>query len=202
MEATFLQFGGNLHSKARPYCRNIALGGGVVRYEFCPKCGVKLAARNAGDDGLVPYCAECDRYWFDSFASCVIVLVHDGVGHVVVARQSYISQDYGLFTSGFIAPGESAEAAATREVREELGVEPLDLAYAGSYWYAPGEMLMHGFVCRAGGRELRLSEEVDSARWVPEDDVPKEVSPDVAAVGVFKVYLEMRGKRTDWKAEL
>ena len=26
--------------------------------------------------------------------------------------------------------------------REELGVEPLDLAYAGSYWYAPGEIAL------------------------------------------------------------
>ncbi len=172
-----------------------------MRFDFCPTCGSKLSERHAGDDGLVPYCAACNRYWFDSFSSCVIVLVHDGAGNVVVARQAYISERYGLFTSGYISPGETSEEAAAREVTEELGISVEDLTYAGSYWYAPGEMLMHGFYCRAGSRTLHLSEEVDSARWVPEDVVCEMVSPDVAAVGVYRAYMKMRGKDTSWRAE-
>ena len=171
-----------------------------MRFEYCPKCGAKLHDEHAGDDGMVPYCGSCGRFWFDAFASCVIALVHDGAGEVVVARQGYLSEEYGMFTSGYISPGESAEEAAVREVREELGIEAASLEYAGSYWYAPGEMLMHGFVCQAANRSLRLSEEIDSARWVPEDDVPNEVQPDVAAVGVYRAYARMRGKTSTWEA--
>ena len=173
-----------------------------MRFEYCPRCGAKLQEKLAGDDGFVPYCETCERFWFDPFTSCVIVLVHDGAGQVVVTRQNYLSTEYGMFTSGYISPGESAEEAATREVREELGIGVADLKYAGSYWYAPGEMLMHGFVCRAAERTLHLSEEVDSARWIPEGDVPNEVQPDTAAVGVYRAYMQMHGKASEWKALL
>ena len=61
--------------------------------------------------------------------------------------------------------------------------------------------MMLGFVCRADERDLLLSEEVGSGRWVLEDDVSKVVSPDVAAVGVFKAYIEMHSKHTNWEAE-
>lgn len=171
-----------------------------MRFECCPKCGSKLHDERAGDDGLVPYCGSCGRFWFDAFASCAIVLVHDGSGEVVVAQQSYLSKEFGMFTSGYITPGESAEEAAVREVREELGIEVASLDYVGSYWYAPGDMLMLGFVCRAADRSLRLSGEVDSARWMPEDDIPNEVQPDAAAVGVYRAYMKVRGKPCEWEA--
>ena len=46
-----------------------------MHYKFCPDCGNKLTNRLAGDDGEVPYCDKCQRYWFDTFASCVIIMV-------------------------------------------------------------------------------------------------------------------------------
>ena len=46
-----------------------------MRYEYCPKCGKKLIPKQAGDDGLVPYCEDCEKYWFDTFGSCVIIMV-------------------------------------------------------------------------------------------------------------------------------
>jgi len=47
-----------------------------MHYKYCPECGNKLIDKLAGDDGMVPYCGTCGQYWFDTFGSCVIVLVY------------------------------------------------------------------------------------------------------------------------------
>ena len=167
-----------------------------MRYIFCPVCGAKLTTREAGDDGQVPYCDRCEKYWFDTFPSCVIVLVHNEFDEIVLGRQSYLSDRYASFTSGYITPGESAEETAYREVKEEIGLDLETLDYAGTYWFAKGDMLMHGFIGYAGKRELTLSPEVDSAEWVPALDAQSKMFPDSpgnAQYGVYRKYLERRG---------
>ena len=93
-----------------------------MRFRFCPVCGNPLTLREAGDDGLTPYCVSCRKMWFDMFASCVIVLVANEYNEIALLHQPDLSER-GVFVSGYITPGESAEEAAVREVREELGLE-------------------------------------------------------------------------------
>lgn len=167
-----------------------------MRYKFCPECGAKLTSKKAGDDGFVPFCEPCGKYWFDSFASCVIVLTYNEFDEVVLARQGYLSDKYATFTSGYMTPGETAEETALREVQEELGITLQQLTYAGTYWFGAKDMLMHGFIGYAPKCELTLSEEVDSAQWVPALEAPKTMFPDGpgnAAYGIYREYLKMRG---------
>lgn len=37
-----------------------------MHYNYCPKCGMKLKDKMAGDDGKVPFCEQCNQYWFDA----------------------------------------------------------------------------------------------------------------------------------------
>lgn len=83
-----------------------------MRYKYCPECGSRLAGRTAGDDGITPYCTKCNRFWFDSFGSCVIVMVVNEQNEIALLSQEYISKDFKTFVSGYITPGESAEEAA------------------------------------------------------------------------------------------
>lgn len=168
-----------------------------MRYIYCPTCGQKLLLKAAGDDGTVPFCNNCGKYWFDSFNSCVIVLVYNEYHEIVLCRQNYLSNQYTTFTSGYITPGETAETAAVREVREELGLEIQTMEYAGSYWFAEREQLMYGFLAYVPKAKLILSEEVDAAEWVPAEDVPKTLFPDApgnAAYALYKIYMNKRNK--------
>ena len=167
-----------------------------MRYKYCPLCGEKLTEIHAGDDGMVPYCSACDKRWFDSFQSCAIVLTYNEYDEIVLCRQGYMSDKYTTLTSGFMVPGETAEETAVREVKEELGLDLEKLTYAGTCWFAKGDMLMHGFIGFAYKKPLSLSEEVDSAEWVPALEVPKTLFPDSpgnAAFAVYRRFLEMRG---------
>ena len=140
-----------------------------MRYKYCPECGAKLNGRQAGDDGLVPYCDNCKRYWFDSFSSCVIVMVVNELHEIALLKQSYISDQYETFVAGYITPGENAEEAATREVKEELGLTVENLIYEGTHWFDKREQLMHayiGIVKKSPGRDVRGFWVIRWCRWV------------------------------------
>ena len=92
-----------------------------MRYIYCPECGRKLTEKEAGDDGPVPYCEGCGKYWFDSFSSCVIVMVVNGEGEIALLTQNYLSTEYKTFVSGFIKPGETAEETASVRFRRSSG---------------------------------------------------------------------------------
>lgn len=149
-----------------------------MHYKYCPECGKKLIGKAAGDDGYVPYCTDCSKYWFDSFASCVIVMVVNELDEIALLRQSYISDEYETFVAGFMTPGETAEEAAKREVKEELGLDVDRLEYAGTHWFAKREQLMHAFIGYVAKAPFKLSEEVDSASWATLEDAPRRMFPD------------------------
>ncbi|MDO4870094.1 MAG: NUDIX domain-containing protein [Bacillota bacterium] len=163
-----------------------------MRYKYCPQCGSKLIEKAAGDDGLVPYCEACSKYWFDSFASCVIIMIVNEYDEIVLLKQSYMSSEHWNFISGYMTPGENAEEAALREVKEEVGIDLESLEPSGTWWFAEGDMLMHGFIGHAAKQPLTLSAEVDRAEWVPIDKAPELMYPDSpgnAQYGTYKVYL-------------
>ena len=164
-----------------------------MKYDYCPKCGSKLIQKQAGDDGKVPYCESCEKYWFDSFSTCVIVLVYNEFNEIALLKQLYLSDKYNVFVAGYMQVGESAEKAATREVKEELGIDVEKIEYADSVWFEKGQNLMLGFLAFAKKQEFKLSKEVDSASWVKYSEVPNTLfpdSPENAAWTIYRKYLE------------
>jgi len=173
-----------------------------MHYKYCPQCGAALVDKPAGDDGDVPYCEECGKYWFDSFASCVIVMVVNELDEIALLRQGYISDQYYTFVAGYITPGENAEQTAVREVKEELGLGIERLEYAGTHWFAKREQLMHAYIGYVKKARFNLSTEVDAAFWVPAAEALSMMFPDVPGNTqhiLYRKYLESRGAGTSVK---
>lgn len=143
-----------------------------MHYVFCPICGTKLEEKTAGDEGKVPYCQKCEKYWFDTFSDCVIILLANEHNEIAMLKQSYMSDRYWTYVSGFMKPGETAEETALREVDEELGLNIDRLEYAGTYWFGEHEELMHGFIGFTRKKNFVLSKEVDEALWIPFEKAP------------------------------
>lgn len=141
----------------------------------------------AGDDGEIPYCPHCERFWFPMFADCVIVLVANPQHQIVLAKMPYLSERYESLISGYIKPGENAESAALREVKEELGLTGESIDYAGTYWLPKHQMMMHGFIVEVTDEQLSLSDELASAEWVTVADTPKKMWPASAENAALKV---------------
>lgn len=164
-----------------------------MRFHYCPHCGSKLAEKEIGDEGLVPFCESCDMPLFDMFSSCVIALVVNEYEEAALLHQDYISTQYCNLISGYMKPGENAELTAEREIAEEIGVKIDSLSLVGTYWFRKKGILMIGFICRAKKTEMKLSKEVDSAMWVPVEQAIGMVHPKGSvSYALLEKYLETR----------
>lgn len=167
-----------------------------MHYKYCPECGSKLTDKKAGDDGNVPYCELCRKYWFDSFGSCVIVLVANEYNEIALLKQNYMSTEYMSFVSGYITPWETAEDTAMREVKEELGIEIERIEYAGTHWFGTKDLLMHGFIGYAKKQDFVLSDEVDMAIWVPALEIVDKIFPEQPGNSMYPLYRQyLRGQK-------
>lgn len=136
-----------------------------MRFECCPKCGSKLVGREIGDEGLVPFCGNCKRPWFDMFSTCVICLLYADRNKFALLKQDYLSRGHHVCVSGYMTPGESAEQTCVREVKEEIGLDALQVDYLGSWFYDKRDQLMLGFAVKIPEEKFVLSCEVDEAQW-------------------------------------
>jgi NAD+ diphosphatase len=85
-------------------------------FRFCPRCGV---ARARATDTPEPFrCAACGFVYFFNPATAVAALV--------------LRDDGRALFIGFVDPGESAEQALHREVREEVRLELDDMRFLSS----------------------------------------------------------------------
>lgn len=140
-----------------------------MKFEYCPTCGARLGEKIIGDEGLVPFCGNCNRPWFSFSYPCVICLCVNDDGEVLLIKQSYGESRF-VLVAGFIKSGENAEEAAMREVKEETGLCVQSLDYAFSSYYELRDNLMFGYVCHVKKSEFALSGEVEQAKWVPPEE--------------------------------
>ena len=102
----------------------------------------------------------------------VAALIREG-GRVFATQRGYGDyKDWWEFPGGKIEPGESAEAALCREIREELAAEIEVEEYITTieYDYPKFHLSMDCFWCRIREGELKLLEH-EAARWLPLDDL-------------------------------
>ena len=135
-----------------------------MRYTYCPDCGKPLIPRQLGDEGLVPWCDSCQRPWFDTFSTCIIVAVMNADGQVLLQRERR-RPEMEVLVAGFIKPGDTAEDTVRREIAEETGLTTTSLRYVASYPHMGGNMLMLGYCAQAEGGLHPSEREILSARW-------------------------------------
>ncbi|SCL65805.1 NAD+ diphosphatase [Micromonospora citrea] len=129
----------------------------------------------------------------------MIVLVHDGVpgpdGRCLLGNNATWPQTPGQrrfsCLAGYVEPGESAEAAVLREVREEVGVPVADIAYAGSQaWPFPGSLML-GFLATADPEHPVQVDpaEIAYARWFSRREIGAALAGRPVDVGGARLVL-------------
>lgn len=141
-----------------------------MHFKYCPHCGKKAEMKEIGDEGLIPYCEQCEMPLWDMFNTSVIAAVVNECGEIALLRQNYVSTTNYVCVAGIMKPGESAEETVAREIGEELGLQVKSLEYVKSYPYEKKGMLMLGFKAVVEKKDFALSKEVDTAEWVILED--------------------------------
>jgi len=140
-----------------------AESGRVFRY--CPKCGA-AALRMVG--GKLLRCEACGFEFYLNAAAAVAGVIVDGQGRLLITvRGKEPGKGKWDLPGGFVDPGESAEEALQREVREEVGLEVTAMRYLGShpntydYMGVRYSTMDMGFVCRVTDLSQAAARESD-----------------------------------------
>lgn len=140
-----------------------------MHFSYCPYCGKKLTNKKIGDEGIIPYCNNCNIPLWDMFTTSIISAVINENNEIALLKQNYVSKTNYVLVAGIMKTNESAESTAIREIKEELGLDVTSLEFIKTYTYPKKEMLMIGFKANVIKSEFIISEEVNSAIWVKLD---------------------------------
>lgn len=164
-----------------------------MRFTYCPYCGTKLVRKEIGDEGMIPYCENCDIPLWDMFTTSIIAAVVNEYGEVALLRQNYVSATKHVCVAGIMKIGESAEETVVREVKEEIGQDVETLEFISSYPYEKREMLMLGYKATVKKQAFQLSCEVDSVEWVKYEKALSLLREGSIAWQLVKTVIEQKG---------
>lgn len=164
----------------------VALQAWHRRHPRCPRCGVQTEVAQAGWTRVCP--ADGSEH-FPRTDPAVIMLVHDGAGHCILARGPQWAPGRMSVLAGFVEAGESAEAAVAREVAEEVGIAVRDIRYAGSQPHPFPASLMLGFSALLDGDPtLRIDgSEIVEAGWFSRAEVRRTADWGAEAAGLERL---------------
>ncbi|GAA0734463.1 NAD(+) diphosphatase [Clostridium oceanicum] len=156
-----------------------------MKFKYCPLCGKKLIPKYSFDEGNVPYCDHDDIMYFDTPTPCIIVAVIKE-DKILLLKQSYIFKNSKVLLSGYVTPGESVEKSVHREVKEEAGIDILDVEYLGSEYLEEKDIIMLTFMAKYKDGILNKSSEVEWIGWIPLKDAIGEMEEDAIGKRVVK----------------
>ncbi len=153
---------------------------GTEHMNYCMECGTKLKMKPLKGEGEVPYCERCGTFRFPVFnTACSMIVMNPEKTKILLIKQ-YGRDDY-ILVAGYVNKGEDAEAAALREIREELGVNAADIRFNRTHYFAPSNTLMINFRILLPSEEIHPNEEIDDWQWFSLAEAREKVRPNSLA---------------------
>jgi NAD+ diphosphatase len=150
------------HSEAGLAAYTVALLNWHRRHRFCANCGASTVIEEAGYSRR---CPRCGAHHFPRTDPVVIMTV-EHQRRLLLGRRAGWPPGRCSVLAGFVAPGESAEEAVVREVREESGILARDAAFVTSQPWPFPSSLMLGFDAQSDGGEPSARDgELEEVHW-------------------------------------
>lgn len=169
-----------------------ALHGWHRRHRHCPRCG---AVTRVVQGGWVRRCPHDGSEHYPRTDPAVIVAVVDDDDRLLLATGNGWPDGRVSVLAGFVEAGETMEAAAVREVHEEVGIRIADLSFRGDQpWPFPASLML-GFRARALSTGLTPDEaEIRSAAWYSREELATLVAAGArtlpSRVSIARVLIE------------
>ena len=150
----------------------------IKERKFCLYCGSKFERRFIqGRQRLV--CTSCGEIFYENPLPASTALVINEQGQLLLGRRGVEpAKGQWCLPGGFIEMGETAQAGALRELKEETGLEGRIIRVIGvasridGYW---GDVVLIGFEVEITGGELQAGDDAADARYFSMDDMPEVV---------------------------
>ena len=161
---------------------------------YCRDCGEKLSLRFLENEGLVPYCAKCEKFKFPFFPVAVSMVVTNRAENKILLAKHVGDEDYKLF-AGYIKKGESAEKSIPRELKEETQLQAVKWKYLSSRYHEAKNILMLGFLVTAENGEIVPNEEIEETRWCTSDEAREIIRKNSVAEHFLNLALSELGRK-------
>lgn len=158
--------------------------------KYCIECGNKLQLKYLENEGMIPYCTKCEEYRFPIFNTACSMVVLNKEKNKILLIQQYGKPSY-ILVAGYINKGESAEHTVAREVKEEVGLDIIEIGFNKSKYFAKSNTLMLNFYCVAENKDLsHMTKEVDRADWFSFEEARKNIRHGSLAEEFLLTFLQ------------
>ena len=166
--------------------------------KFCPRCGSEHFPATGNRSFQ---CDDCSFNYYVNSSAAVAILLFNEKGELLLTRRA-IEPHLGKLDlpGGFIDPMESAEQAALREIREELGIPVHSLEYFGSF---PNEYVFSGFSVftidlaffakTENLHQMTAMDDVASFEFHKLQDIDPEEMPSISMYNIIKELILREG---------
>lgn len=156
----------------------------------CRKCGAKLIEKEMKNEGIVPYCPECEEYRFPQYNVAVSMIVVNKSKDEILLIQQYGRPSY-VLVAGYVNRGESLEDAVRREIKEETGMTVSELKFNRTQFFERSESLMCNFTAFVeDDSEMDPNYEIDKYSWFSRKGARENIRPDSLAEFFLNSYLD------------
>ncbi len=160
--------------------------------KFCPHCGSPCFTCKSEKE------FRCEACGFDFFtnSACAVAAIIVKNQQIMLVRRA-VNPWKGMLDlpGGFVDPGEGAEEALRRELKEELGIEVSDMRYyrsAANRYLFSNYMVMTtdlSFIVEVDAENFDAKDDIDSIEWYDINAIPLE---KVAAESIRKILAEFQ----------
>ena len=160
-----------------------------MRMSYCQECGHKLEDRFLENEGMIPYCPNCQQFRFPMFnVACSMIVLSPDKDEVVLIQQ--YGKPYYVLVAGYVNQKEDAEDCVVREIKEELGAKAASFSFNRSHYFPKSNTLMLNFTVVLESKELHCNEEIDSYAWFTLEQARENIKKNSLAQAFLLGYLD------------
>lgn len=155
-------------------------------FTFCPNCGFKLENQK----GRLINCKHCGFHFYIPPALTNAAILKNRKGEILLVKRKFDpKKDWWDLPGGFVEFDENLKKSASREIKEELGIEIKNLKYFTStvdrylYKNINYHTVCAIFTAQADDKKIKASDDVKEAKFFKKEDLPFE---KIAFAGIKK----------------